>query len=468
MFIRLTDKHKKVILWAMLIVIVPAFVLWGSSALRGNKENVIGQIEDQPIKRDEFVSYVELAQLYWMLNAEPDQPLEREDIYKLAGDFYLLLHQANQEKIKVSDREVIDYIQSMPFFLTNGEFDSEKYQQFIRHMQRQVGRQFLARNFEEYVRNVLKREKLFAKHIDVEVTDSEVLKAYKIKNQEAKISYLLIAYDDFNIDQNIPRQTLEEFYEENKELFTREVEIKLKYISLLPDEKETEAIIRNVRETKSFAGLEGVSVIETEFFAEKEPIKGIGFVPQVNQILFSLENDEFSPALRLEDTVLIFQKIEEKEGYTPSFTKIQDEVKQTYVKEQAKTEAREIAKNILQEIKTTDNKNLKKYTQREEISFSQTEFFKYFNYIKGLGLSEKISQLVFFELKEDEIYAEPVTRKNGIYIIKLNQKTEIDQAEFSAEKEKYYQALKSSKLLQKKLEYLANLERRLNFRLKLS
>ncbi len=467
MFIRLTDKHKKRILWAMLIVIVPAFVLWGSSALRGDKENVIGQIEERPIKRDDFISYVELAQLYWMLNAEPDQPLKREDIYALAADFYLLLYQADKENIKVSDQEVVQYVQKMPFFTTDGQFDSGKYQQFIEYVQRKIGRGFAARNFEEYLRSIIKREKLFNKHIAVTVSEDQVLKAYKIDNQQAAISYLLIDYESFNIDQNISRIQLEDFYQENKDLFEVAPKIKVNYVSIDPNIEDSETILTGLKANKDFSNLPKEEVKESDFFSKTEPIKGIGFVPEINKILFTLQNKELSPAFRLKDKILIFKKIDETKGYTPPFSEIEAKVKEAYIKNQAKTEAEKIAAKIIKEIEATGNKNLKRYDQREEISFYQSEPFQYLDYIKGLGLSEKISQLAFFELEEGQIHPEPISRKNGIYIIKLDRKTEIDQEKFRQEQEQYYQELKTRKILQERMEYLNNLQQKLNFRLNL-
>lgn len=467
MFIRLTDKHKKVILWAMLIVIVPAFVLWGSSALRGDEENVIGQIEERPIKRDKFISFVELAQLYWMLNAEPDQPLEREDIYALAADFYLLLYQADKENIKVSDQEVVQYVQKMPFFITDGQFDSGKYQHFIEYVQRKMGRGFAARNFEEYVRNIIKREKLFNKHIDVTVTEEQVLEAYKIANQQAEISYLLIDYNSFNIDQNISRIQLENFYQENKDLFEVAPKIKVNYVSIDPNTEDSEAILTGLKANKDFSNLPKEEIKESDFFSKTEPIEGIGFVPEINKILFTLQSEDLSPAFRLKDKILIFKKIDETKGYTPPFSEIEAKVKEAYIKSQAKTEAEKIAAKIMKEIEATGNKNLKRYAQREEINFYQSEPFQYFNYIKGLGLSERISQLAFFELEEGQIHPEPISRKNGIYIVKLDRKTEIDQEKFRQEQEQYDQELKTRKILQERMEYLSNLQQRLNFRLNL-
>jgi parvulin-like peptidyl-prolyl isomerase len=467
MFIRLTNKHKKRILWAMLIVIVPAFVLWGSSAMRGDKENTIGQINQEPITRDDFMPYMELAQIYFLMNADKEQRIETQDIYRLAGNFYVLLYQADKENIKVSDQEVIDHIQEIPYFFSDDKFESKRYQQFVKYLRRRMGQRFSARSFEEYVRSVLKREKLFKKHVDTKVTDQEVEKVYKIKNQKAKIAYLLIPYQSIDIDTNIPVSLLEDFYKENKDLFRRESKIKVKYVSLEPDKKKTEDVTSILEDTDDLEDLEELTTEETDFFSKTQPIKDIGYAPQINEILFTLDKGQISPPFRVKEKVFIFQKVDEQESSVPSFSQIQDEVKESYLQNQKETQAKEMAKRIIEGIESSENKNLEEYAKRKEIEFSETDFFKYSDYIQGLGLSQKISDLVFFDLEEGQVSDQELIKENGVYIIKLVKKTDIDADKFKEEKQDYYQTLKLNKETEERINYLNNLNKKLSFQLEI-
>jgi parvulin-like peptidyl-prolyl isomerase len=467
MFIKLTDKHKKRILWAMLIVIVPAFVLWGSSAMRGDKENRIGQIEQEPITRDDLMPYIELAQIYFLMNADPEQRIETQDIYRLAGNFYLLLYQADKENIKVSDQEVIEHIQEIPYFITEAEFEPGRYQQFIKYLRRRMGQRFSARNFEEYVRSVLRREKLFNKHVKTEVTDQEVEKVYKIKNQEAKINYLLIPYQAIEIDTNVPVSLLEDFYKENKDLFRRESKIKVKYVSLKPDKEENEDIISILEDTNDLEDLEEMEIKETDFFSKNQPIKDIGYAPQINQILFTLEQGQISPPFEIKEKVFIFQKVDEKKASIPSFSQIQGQVKESYLQDKKEAQAEEMAERIINEVKSTGNTNLRDYAKPKEIEFSETNFFKYSDYIQGLGLSQKISDLVFFDLEKGEVSDQALIKKNGVYIIKLVEKTAVDSDKFKEERKDYYQSLKLNKETEERINYLNNLSKKLSFQLEI-
>lgn len=467
MFIKLTDKHKKRILWAMLIVIVPAFVLWGSSAMRGDQENRIGQIKQEPITRDDLMPYIELAQIYFLMNADPEQRIETQDIYRLAGNFYLLLYQADKEEIKVSDQEVIEHIQEIPYFATDNKFESNRYQQFIQYLRRKMGQRFSARNFEEYVRSILRREKLLNKHVSIEVSDQEVEKVYKIKNQEAKITYLLIPYQAIEIDRNVPASLLEDFYKENKDLFRRESKIKVKYVSLKPDKEETEDVISILEDINNLEDLEEVEIKETNFFSKTQPIKDIGYAPQINQILFTLDQGQISPPFGIKEKVFIFQKVDKQDASTPSFSQIQDEVKESYLQNKKEAQAKEMAERIITEVKSTGNNDLEKYAKQKEIEFTKTDFFKYSGYIQGLGLSLKISDLVFFDLEKGQVSDQPLIRKNGVYIIKLVEKTDIDPDKFKEEKQDYYQNLRLNKETEKRINYLNNLSEKLSFQLEI-
>lgn len=465
---RLTEKNKKRILWAAVLIIVPSFALWGSMALRDGDERVAGEISGRSIRQTDFLPYIEQARLHWLLNLEQHQEASRQDMYSLAGNFYLLDYQAKRENIEISDQEVINYIQDMPFFQENDRFNAERYQMLMNYIQRRFGQRFTARNFEEYVRSIIRREKLFAKHINVEISPEQVKEAYIIENQKAKISYLFIPYQALKPVARISSEALKEFYLENKNIFQKKPKIKARYISLEPESEKAQAIMQKLPKVASLEEIDGVEIFETGFFAKDQPIKGVGFNPRVNQILFTLSRGNISPALNIRDEIFVFQKIEEKEASIPQFSLIKEEVEEAYRQKQAEELAQEVAENIIQEITTADKKDLSAYDSREKVKFKKTDFFKYFDYIQGLGLSQKVGDLVFFELKPGQIYPKPVFKENGIYILKLEEKTEIDSEEFAQEKDQYYRFLKEQRESFKRHNYLNQLQRDLSFRLQLT
>ncbi len=458
---KLTNKNKKRILWVAVFIIAPSFILWGSRSLGTRDENVIGKIQDKQIKITDFTPYFEQAQIHWQLIEQ--QRADTEDIYSLAGDFYLLSYQAQKENIKVTDQEVIAYIKKMPIFQENGSFSSEKYQNYLGT---RFGRAFPTRKFEEYIRYRIKREKLFANHIDVDVDEDEVKRIYVMENSKAKISYLLIPYANFKPRGNIPRETLENFYSANKDMFIKGPKIKVNYVSLEPETEKTDTIIYRLPEIESLKELTELEVIESNFFAQEQPIDNIGLNRQLNQYLFSLDQGEISFPLSIQDKILIFEKIEKKEAFLPSLSQIESDLEQAYRVSQAKKNTEKIAKEIIEKIKSTDEKDLSRYASEEMIRFGETDFFKYFDYISGVGIDESISKIAFFQLDQGEVHLKPLNMENGTYIIKLDEKTEIDLEDFAQQKDSYYQLIKENKELYQRFSLLNDLRNDLSFQLR--
>lgn len=175
---------SKVIFWGLVILVMPAFVLWGTGSLSGSKDKgpkCVGMIADKKVPFED---------LYYALNGIRCQVVltyftqpkildaifqNKELMGKLAWDRLLMLKEADRNKIKANDKEVVSFIQSHPIFTRNGAFDTKIYEHVLRY---NIGLD--ARGFEEIVRENIRIKKLndlVAK--DVAVTDEEVLDEYK-------------------------------------------------------------------------------------------------------------------------------------------------------------------------------------------------------------------------------------------------------------------------------------------------
>src|SRR3989338_9034316 len=118
---------KKIFI-VLAIVIVPAFVLWGSaSLLRSQKSSYAGKIFGKKVSFDEFQESLRAVQTRGLLQFG-------ENFYKIqrflnleleAWDRLILLYEAKKKRIRVTDQEVIGRIAEIPFFQRNGKFDQK-------------------------------------------------------------------------------------------------------------------------------------------------------------------------------------------------------------------------------------------------------------------------------------------------------------------------------------------------------
>lgn len=185
-------RHKnvaKIVLWGLLILILPAFVLWGTGSLSGSKgkgPKYVGKIHGRKVSFDEFAQSMVNARCQLILNYynQPkilDGLLANESFMgRLGWDRLIMVREAGKAGIRISDKEVINYIKSLPVFLRDGKFDERFYQYILRN---NLG--MAPRGFEELVRENLEMRKLNDNLTkDIKVTELEVADAYRSEIQK--------------------------------------------------------------------------------------------------------------------------------------------------------------------------------------------------------------------------------------------------------------------------------------------
>ncbi|MCM8811453.1 MAG: peptidylprolyl isomerase [Candidatus Omnitrophica bacterium] len=139
----------------------------------------------------------------------PPQEMER-----LAWQRLTLLEEAKRRKIQVTDQEVIQELQRWPLFQRNGFFDQGAYQAIVQYT---LGT--TPRTFEEEIRQTLMILKLTEWAIQAEVTQPELLEAFRQSEKAIQISFIL--FNDEPAAQAAaerlrqPGQTLEQIAQES-------------------------------------------------------------------------------------------------------------------------------------------------------------------------------------------------------------------------------------------------------------
>ncbi len=174
----------KMVLWGILILTLPAFVMWGSGSLGGSGKKgptYVGTIENKKISFDNFANSLESIRCQVILNYYNNSKMldmilkNKEFLGKLAWDRLIMFMKAKKAGIRVSDREVVAFIGSHPLFSRGGAFDDRAYEYFLRNS---LG--LAPRSFEELVRKNLMIQKLTDSLTkDITVTDKEVLQNYE-------------------------------------------------------------------------------------------------------------------------------------------------------------------------------------------------------------------------------------------------------------------------------------------------
>lgn len=339
-------RHKivaKFIFWALVILILPAFVLWGTGSLSRSGPSFVGKIGGQKVTFDDFLTALTGVRAQIVLNYFDNQKMlesllkNKSFIGRLAWDRLILIHEARKNKIKIPDSEVVNYIKNTnPIFRRNGEFDEMVYEYILRN---NLGLD--PRTFEEIVRQNLAMQRLnddVAK--DVTVSDEEVIENYKKDNARFKISYIYFSGIDFSDKAKVDEKTAREYYDLHKDemvipakdesgnevmraagyddsredivKFLSEVEgTKIaEDVAKEKDAKLRELLSQSVSFEEAASRLNLKTPVETAFFSRSDYLEGIGEADRIAAAAAGMKKGDVSGPVVMRRGTVIFKLID--------------------------------------------------------------------------------------------------------------------------------------------------------------
>ncbi|MBM3244017.1 MAG: hypothetical protein FJZ12_04215 [Candidatus Omnitrophica bacterium] len=174
-------RNKKIVkkIWVGLgIIILPAFVFWGlGGAMRDKKESRnIGRIPGKEVTALEYRESFLAARNIAIMRYGEDfrQELKDTDLEAMAWQRLALSYEAKKLKITASNKEVVEKIESYPFFKRDGNFDIKLYNELLVYVFRTQ-----PRVFEEQIRQEIIISKLFDRITgNVEISEEELRDGY--------------------------------------------------------------------------------------------------------------------------------------------------------------------------------------------------------------------------------------------------------------------------------------------------
>jgi len=346
---------RQFVLWGLLILILPAFVMWGSASMSRSREkgpDRVGTINNRKISFEELQEALSGVRTQIILNYFNQPKIldalinNRPMLAKLAWDRIILLNEAVKLRIRAADKEVVEAVRTHPLFSRNGAFDPAFYSYILRT---NIGLE--PRAFEETMRENLMLQKLAARITkDLKVYDEEALSEYNKEFEKIKISYIMIEPGQAGVEIVISEKTAMEFYESHKNDLTVKSTLK----GALPDRvatfeearptiekylKEVEARnmvrektdetykklldrIQNRNEVfeKAVERL-GLTAKETEFFSSADKAGDIGEPGEIYAAARNLKEFELSKPLETGKGFIIFEIVAKKAADEEAFKK---------------------------------------------------------------------------------------------------------------------------------------------------
>ena len=197
----------KYIFWGLAVTFIGGFVFYESSGLFGRESGptlgtTVVKVDGQDVPYGAYQRALEAAvqteeqQRGRSLTLDERAQVEKKAYDEIVTEI-LLEHEYKKRGISVTQEEIIEYAKfspppqyaQLPELQTNGQFDFEKYQRFLRNPQaRQQG---LLAQLEGYYRSTIPKQKLFEQvAAGAFVSDARLWQIYQDSHDTAQVSFL--------------------------------------------------------------------------------------------------------------------------------------------------------------------------------------------------------------------------------------------------------------------------------------
>ncbi len=459
MIFKLLRKYVKTFLWVLAILIIPSFILWGvGSGIREHRRaQEAGRLFGKRVSWNDYETSYRTVEIFLSLSgfqsyAQFLNPVE------LTWDRLILLHEVKKRRMTVADKEIVDYIQSIPAFRSaggddpkEGVFDPKRYEETLHRAFRTT-----PRSFEEEVRKTLLLGKLReAVTSEVTLDDKTAKEEYHKIYDKRKASYIEFAIHPFEKDVAVTGEELAPFYTSTRNAFDRPEEVRVAFVTADFEKRSKEEAVAlmdrlsdalfakgSSEELQKIADAHGLTLQETGFFAPEDPLPAPGFSFELSQAAFELQAGQTSDPILTERGVTILKLLEKRAPRTLSFEEAKEAVEKMYRREEAEILCRRTAHEALQALqKKVREENLSWEDTVKQLGWTlnETPFFTLGGYIEKVGEAPEFARAAF-TLKLREVGG-VVKTPNGFAILRAEAEEPASDEAFLKEKEAFREKL---------------------------
>ena len=488
-------KNMKPIMWiTALSFLGTIFFSWGMHMTFKAKTNIaMAKVNGAAIKHEEFkYALISTERNYRKMYGDQfdrikkNLDLEKQVLNQLI-DQKLLMQEIKKQRIKISDKEIIDRIKQDPVFKNKkGGFDKAKFEQYVNGIPASQWQKI-----ENGIRKSLALEHLWLKVTDpVMISDKEVLDEFMLKNEKVKINYICFNTDEFKTQISLDDEDIIGYFSKNKKEFKQPDRINIEYVLIKPEEfkekievsdDEIKKYYEENKETKPLKQVtsqikeklikgkteqlaedraydlsidlgeenkweevlkkENLSSKHTGYFAEREEISGIGYSREFSQSAFSLSKDDISDPVKTAKGFCILKLVDLKPSHIPDqIEEVKDEVRNRLTTLKSEELAEKKADEFIE--KSQSVKNIGKLAKKSGYEVKQTDFFERGVHAKDIGYAPKLIAEAFL-LKKGDI--KKASESQDIFVIELVERKAADKEEFNTQKEQIKQTLLQKK-----------------------
>ncbi|MEJ2688504.1 MAG: SurA N-terminal domain-containing protein [Deltaproteobacteria bacterium] len=244
-------KAQSPTLQATVVIIILVFIFWGVGNQSGNGPNSVLTVNGTQISYQQYEkAYNQMMDQYRQKfgGQIPDALLKtlniKEQVIQQLIDRTLVLQEADNLGIHVSDQEVRNYIEKIPSFQVNGVFNVNSYRQILGASRLTVA------DFEGSVRSDLLAKKVISALSQFGIVpEFDLQSRFDYENAERNLEFVKFTADAFKKKVVVSDQELQKFYDEHKRDYQTEEQRKLEYLTFLEaNEKDIEVSDQEVKD----------------------------------------------------------------------------------------------------------------------------------------------------------------------------------------------------------------------------
>lgn len=234
MLLAIREKVQGWIAWAIVIVLIVPFALWGiDQYATGDRIVVVAEVNGEKISATEFMQVyntqrIRLRQQFGdMFDQVVDDEVLREQVLESLITSALIRQWALDNRVVISDAQLAAVIQGADVFYEDGVFSQRLYQDLL------ARNGFTPASFERDQRNFLLEgqfQNLLASSTPVFPFEKQAL--LDLQTQTRHVDYVRVDQRVFNKDVAITDEQIAQFYAANEEDYVQAERVSLAYVTL--------------------------------------------------------------------------------------------------------------------------------------------------------------------------------------------------------------------------------------------
>jgi len=414
---------------AMFGLIIVVFVFWGVGSFREN-ERTVAEVGPYKISIMEYQEeYNRILNMYRTIYREKlDENLLRElnlkeRVMNEIVDKYILIMNAKQLGISVSDKEYREHLESIEMFKRDGKFSETVYKEILKRNGLDPKR------FEQSEKHALLHTKMInlIRDTGALMNESNLWNFYVKEKGKVNLGYVEFDPASYRTKVTVNDQEVADTYEKEKNIRREENTYKLRYI--LIDEKSSikdDAAyleLLKAKDLEAYGKQKGLQVTDLGQMKEADALKKLKNL-KAEEWLKDLKKGEISLPVRVDTKSYIFQVVDFEEGKLLDKTVAMKEIKDRLINEKARSFAKNAAQDLIGK-KNTDS-------QKETGLIPRTT-----QAIPKIGQIPKDDLGVLTLSKEFPIYNKPVEIDGTLYVFYFKNEQVPNKDEWEKNKEGY-------------------------------